>query len=282
MKISDKMLKNITTILCGLFYLSTLLPFVGLINEIVAIVMKGEHIKADYSNPESYALYIKGVHLYGQTGVLGIILVLIPIFIILFNYISKLSKYRKIGSLVTSVVLLAMVIFTPIIFKLIFEKEAHKISFNYDFVIHHLSGFWIMLVVSLLLVAVSSFDFFSKNREIDVNAYKKKAMAIAKDATQKGKEISSKIVEQAQSTIDNGVNETKEKVVSAVENKRAERKTNAENDVFVEEKSTNNSNINYDTDTVIDQLKKLNELKEKGILSEEEFNEKKQKFLERL
>lgn len=84
------------------------------------------------------------------------------------------------------------------------------------------------------------------------------------------------------STIDNGVNETKEKVVSAVENKRAERKTNAENDVFVEEKSTNNSNINYDTDTVIDQLKKLNELKEKGILSEEEFNEKKQKFLERL
>ena len=107
-------------------------------------------------------------------------------------------------------------------------------------------------------------------------------MAIAKDATQKGKEISSKIVEQAQSTIDNGINETKERVVSAVENKRAGRKTNAENDVFVEEKSTNNSNINYDTDTVIDQLKKLNELKEKGILSEEEFNEKKQKFLERL
>lgn len=95
MKISDKMLKNITTILCGLFYLSTLLPFVGLINETVAIVMKGEHIKTDYSNPESYALYIKGVHLYGQTGVLGIILVLIPVLIILFNLYQQTVKIQK-------------------------------------------------------------------------------------------------------------------------------------------------------------------------------------------
>lgn len=219
----DYFCNKANAVLCALFYLSLLLPFSG--STVIGAV------KEKYS--------YRGLQIVTDNSIWGILLLLAPLVILLLTYLKQLEKFKKIGCLISAMVMVLMML---------------KISFSFDIGNQHSGfidspkiGFWVMLLSSFILAFVSVVPFvFKKNlntqdiNEKSINNFNKEKI----DKMKKGAKI---VVEKMSDLASGGISSTV-----------------GETD---------------DSDELMNKLIKLNELKENGIITEEDFNKKKKEIL---
>ncbi len=280
------LLKNISAILCGLFFASLLLPF-------VSFTAKANVAGASAESSSK----MSGIQLVTGSGVFGILLVLMPIAILLFTYIAQLEKFKKPVCMGASIGMVAFVIICS------FTAKAGEVSSGpMTLQSHRLIGFWLMLIISIALTAISALSFFKKIEVSDIisgqiseegkedkesvpklHIDKDKIAGITKNITdtvsEQGKMIGRKISETSKTSADKaekaGTQSTTQQssshLVAPIEPQPAVQAAPQPKPQSPKERP----------EVVMEQLKKLNELKVNGILTQEEFDEKKAELLKR-
>lgn len=267
----EKVLKFIPTILCILMLVSLILPFVSF----------GANVSILGATASSETS-LNGFELISEGSFLAILLPLMPILIMVATYIKSLAPYKKYICLGASAFTIIWLFIVP---KISGGASSEGVSVDYN--TSYLVGFWIMLICAIALTFLYLIPFINKNNnpillklnpfadepisnsnETDdnskinipqINVDKDKIAGFAKNMadtiSEQGKNIVTKATEQAKNVVDNV--STKSNIGS-----QNTRKENPEE--------------------IMELLKKLNELKESGILTDEEFTAKKQEMLERM
>ena len=219
----DYFCNKANAVLCALFYLSLLLPFSG--STVVGAV------KEKYS--------YRGLQVVTDNSIWGILLLLAPLVILLLTYLKQLEKFKKIGCLISAMVMVLMML---------------KISFSFDIGNQHSGfidspkiGFWLMLLSSFILAFVSVLPFIFKKSSSTQDVSEKSINSFNKEKIDKMKTGAKIVVEKMSDLASGGISST------------------------VDETD--------DSDKLMDKLVKLNELKENGIITEEDFNKKKKEIL---
>lgn len=250
------LVKNLSAVFCGIFYVSLLLPFAK-----VGLGASEAHILVN-----DYSTTFKGIQLLTDGSVLGIILIVLPLVILLATYLPQLAQYKKIACLISSVA----VIFLVITCSFNLDTVEVNLGEGYSIETHRLIGFWIMLICGFALTAISVVPFIkgeptaqaaaadgdtaaeAVQPSFDSEKIADAAKNFAGTIKEQGKSIASKLSEQAKNVADNVANHSSQKA-------RDEK-----------------------PEEIMEQLKKLNQLKEDGILTDEEFAAKKAEMLDRM
>ena len=276
-------LKNLSAVFCGIFYIALLLPFVS---------FKVDYSNSGYMMSDYEASRLNGSQLFTDGGIFGIVLLLMPLLILLATYLQQLAQYKKLICLIASIAMVFLVITCS------FNIKSAEIGFGEGIEIkaHRLIGFWIMLACSIALTALSALSFF-KDKEVadlistggttdpdnpdsnlpQINIDGEKISNFAKNITntisEQGKNISEKLSETVKSK---GNNDSQPPL------SESEYSNNNQNIPPQPHFQSQQANIpKGNPDEIMEQLKKLNELKESGVLTEEEFSAKKTELLQR-
>ncbi|MFR5875306.1 MAG: SHOCT domain-containing protein [Eubacterium sp.] len=273
-----KIMKYLPTVLCILMLISLLLPFVSVGASMSIIGVSGSSETA-----------ANGFTLISDGSFLAILLPLMPIIIIVSNYISSLAAYKKYICLGCSAFTILWLLIIP---KLTSSASAEGASF--DISVNRLIGFWIMLACAILLTFLYLIPFINKNN----NAFLAKLNPFPDDISEEN--IINKIENNNETDSDKKinipqVNIDKDKITGFaknmantigeqgrnIANKTTEQVKNVADNI--QTNHTINAKVrNEKPEEIMEQLRKLNELKETGILTEEEFTTKKQEMLERI
>lgn len=275
---NNKIMKYIPTVLCILMLVSLLLPFISVGASMSVAGISGS---SDTS--------IKGFSLISEVSFSAILLPLMPVIIILSNYISIFDAYKKYLSLGCSLLTILLLLIIP---KL--SSSASAEGAMVDISISRLIGFWIMLVCAILLTFLYLIPFINKNN----NAFLSKLNPFPDDISEEN--IINNIENNNETDNDKKINIPqmnidKDKITDFAKNMAdtiSEQGKNIVNKATEQVKNVaDNVQTNHTVNTkvrnekpeeIMEQLKKLNELKESGILTDEEFTTKKQEMLERM
>ena len=267
-------LKNLTGILCVIAIIAMFLPFISI--ETSASGGFGASVKSD---PYSY----NGFSLITEGSLFGILTALCIVIIIASTYVPQLKQYRKFvlaGSAVLGIICLIIVPSNIASTASAANNAASGIAkVDVDTNINLLVGFWIILLCYIAILAVAVIQFFglkgnkvfdmvnSENSgetsanapQLNLNADKLKEMVNA----DKLKEMA----QNAAGSISGAASSVKDKVSNVVSSGGSEGGA-------VERKE--------DPKVIMERIKELHEMKEMGILTEEEFAEKKQEYLKKM
>lgn len=275
---NNKIMKYIPTVLCVLMLVSLLLPFISVGASMSVAGISGS---SDTS--------INGFSLISEVSFSAILLPLMPVIIILSNYISIFDAYKKYLSLGCSLLTILLLLIIP---KL--SSSASAEGAMVDISISRLIGFWIMLVCAILLTFLYLIPFINKNN----NAFLSKLNPFPDDFTEENtvnnvdnnnETVNDKKINLPQMNIDKdkitdfakNMADTISEQGKNIVNKATEQVKNVADNV--QTNHTVNTKIrNEKPEEIMEQLRKLNELKESGILTDEEFTTKKQEMLERM
>lgn len=275
---NNKIMKYIPTVLCILMLVSLLLPFISVGASMSVAGISGS---SDTS--------INGFSLISEVSFSAILLPLMPVIIILSNYISIFDAYKKYLSLGCSLLTILLLLIIP---KL--SSSASAEGAMVDISISRLIGFWIMLVCAILLTFLYLIPFINKNN----NAFLSKLNPFPDDISEEN--IINNIENNNETDNDKKINIPqmnidKDKITDFAKNMAdtiSEQGKNIVNKATEQVKNVaDNVQTNHTVNTkvrnekpeeIMEQLKKLNELKESGILTDEEFTTKKQEMLERM
>ena len=258
----ETIVKNLTGILCGAMILSFLLPFASAKAEAYGVVI----LEATTSG---FALF---------SSFTGIILFLCPVVVLIACYLPRLRMSKNIICLVASVasfVFLLITFFTVSSISVSSAGGEAKVVGNV--------GFWFMLIFSLALVGLSIVQFFNLkgNKIFDAVNVQEEARHMAapnpkgQRAAMRSEQQDSmpgKDQEQKIETEDAGTQETKTETVKHAFSNAMNKLTSSPASPVRKE----------NPEEIMERLKKLNELKSAGILTEEEFMEKKQERLKKM
>lgn len=270
---NKKIMKYVPTVLCILMLISLLLPFVSVGASMSIMGVSG----SSETSANGFALISDG-------SFLAILLPLMPIIIIVSNYISSLAAYKKYICLGCSAFTILWLLIIP---KLVSSTSASAEGASVDISVNHLIGFWIMLVCAILLTFLYLIPFINKSN----NAFLSKLNPFPDDIAEEN--ITNNIENNNETDSDKKinipqVNIDKDKITGFAKNMADTISEQGKNIVnkATEQAKTNNAPISKvkkgNPEEIMEQLKKLNELKESGILTEEEFTAKKQEMLERM
>lgn len=275
---NNKIMKYIPTVLCILMLVSLLLPFISVGASMSVAGISGS---SDTS--------INGFSLISEVSFSAILLPLMPVIIILSNYISIFDAYKKYLSLGCSLLTILLLLIIP---KL--SSSASAEGAMVDISISRLIGFWIMLVCAILLTFLYLIPFINKNN----NAFLSKLNPFPDDISEEN--IINNIENNNETDNDKKINIPqmnidKDKITDFAKNMAdtiSEQGKNIVNKATEQVKNVaDNVQTNHTVNTkirnekpeeIMEQLRKLNELKESGILTDEEFTAKKQEMLERM
>ena len=275
---NNKIIKYIPTVLCILMLVSLLLPFISVGASMSVAGISGS---SDTS--------INGFSLISEVSFSAILLPLMPVIIILSNYISIFDAYKKYLSLGCSLLTILLLLIIP---KL--SSSASAEGAMVDISISRLIGFWIMLVCAILLTFLYLIPFINKNN----NAFLSKFNPFPDDFTEENtvnnvesnnETVNDKKINLPQMNIDKdkitdfakNMADTISEQGKNIVNKATEQVKNVADNVQTNH-TVNTKTRNEKPEEIMEQLKKLNELKESGILTDEEFTSKKQEMLERM
>ena len=269
----DFILKNIISIIAGLSLLTVFLPYLAITAEV-----SGAGVSA--SDTE----FASGFDVIGY-GLWGILLILIPLLIIAANLINQFASYKKYVTLTApALAIVNLIFFLP--------NSAPQGGGGNEYVSADVSttlaiGGWIMVICMAILVALSLIQFFgiktniaildetvnkSKNAEgINLNIPNMNlpnlSNVMPKNNTQ-SVPTATPVTEQTQQTA-----YTPKPVTAPV----------AQQQVSIPQQATVATvPIKGNPEEIMEQVKKLHEMKEGGILTDEEFTTKKAEFLAKI
>lgn len=288
------LLKNLTGIFCGALILSMLLPFV----------------KAGAStggiSAESPAL--SGINIVTDGGFVGILFFLMPILILLACYLPPLAAFKKyicLGASIIGTVLLfiipGQIAYGAGAAQGIAESSGVKVDVDISYQI----GFWLMLVFLIALVALSAIQFFNLkgNRVFEaVNASDNTAsgqgMTMPHIDTEKITGFAQNVAGTVSGQIKNITESMANKPASAANQQGTVQKMPPVSQPVQQQPQTQpviqtasvpvspapvmQTEEKKNPEEVMELLKKLFEMKEAGILTDDEFTAKKQEMLKKM
>lgn len=288
------LLKNLTGIFCGALILSMLLPFV----------------KAGAStggiSAESPAL--SGINIVTDGGFVGILFFLMPILILLACYLPPLAAFKKyicLGASIIGTVLLfiipGQIAYGAGAAQGIAESSGVKVDVDISYQI----GFWLMLVFLIALVALSAIQFFNLkgNRVFEaVNASDNTAsgqgMTMPHIDTGKITGFAQNVAGTVSGQIKNITESMANKPASAANQQGTVQKMPPVSQPVQQQPQTQpviqtasvpvspapvmQTEEKKNPEEVMELLKKLFEMKEAGILTDDEFTAKKQEMLKKM
>ena len=250
----DLIIKNLNGILCAISILAILFPFCSI--EMNVSVM-------GFSSDSSST--INGTKLLSDGGLWGIMIVLAPIVVLVASYLPQLEAYKKIICMGSSgIMILALFLVAGS-----FGASASGGSADFDMSVKYLIGFWIMLVSAVLIFGIAVIQFFNlKGNKVfsTVNSESSKETEYTFDS----KDFNIKAPQ---------INIDKDKISEMAQNMAGSISSAASN---IAENVSSRATSKEKPDEIMEQIKKLFEMKEAGILTEEEFTTKKQELLRRL
>lgn len=288
------LLKNLTGIFCGALILSMLLPFV----------------KAGAStggiSAESPAL--SGINIVTDGGFVGILFFLMPILILLACYLPPLAAFKKyicLGASIIGTVLLfiipGQIAYGAGAAQGIAESSGVKVDVDISYQI----GFWLMLVFLIALVALSVIQLFNLkgNRVFEaVNASDNTAsgqgMTMPHIDTEKITGFAQNVAGTVSGQIKNITESMANKPASAANQQGTVQKMPPVSQPVQQQPQTQpviqtasvpvspapvmQTEEKKNPEEVMELLKKLFEMKEAGILTDDEFTAKKQEMLKKM
>lgn len=274
----DTILKNLSVIICVVIIIGLFFPFIGVSASASAggfSVSTGDEA-------------VNGMTMVLGSGFFGILMGLAILLIIASSLLPQLKAYRKIVSVASSVVGVISTIAAPSIFSA--SSSAGGVSAKTE--ISHYFGFYLVLICFILLTALSVIQLLNLkgNKFFD---------SINGDPAE-GNNANTGSDNKAGGSIPNlGINTDKLKGMAQNAANSISNAAGGIKDQVSEKMSQLGNNVNNtgeqhsssqqaasvqkgDPEEIMKQIKGLHEMKEAGILTEEEFNEKKQEFLKKM
>lgn len=264
-------LKNLMGIICVLIVLALLLPFMSVKAEVSVGGFGGG--SADQS--------VNGFSLVTDGGIFGFAFILCLAAVAASCYIPQLKPFRKIIAAVGSVAGTICLFIAPGAAAGAVNAAAGgaaagtgvsaKVELSYQI------GFWIILILMLALIAMSVIQFLGLKGNKVFDAVNSAEADTAALPTNTGTETKSPLAGLNTDGIRNMAQNAAGGIAGAAESlkdKASQAAQNIQNRAPAAKKE--------DPQAVMEQIKQLHEMKENGILTEEEFTEKKKEFLARL
>lgn len=269
-------LKNLMGIICAVIIVALFLPFMSVKAEVSVRGFGGG--SADQS--------MNGFSLVTDGGFFGFAFILCLVAVAASCYIPQLKPFRKIISAIGSVAGIVCLFIAPGSAASAVNAAAGgatagtgvsaKVELNY------LIGFWIILILMLALIAMSVIQFLGLkgNKVFDaVNSAEDENGTVGVLPSINADGIKSAIGSVNADSIKNMAQNAAGSIAGAAGNLKDKASQAAAN---MQNHSSTASAKKEDPKAIMEQIKQLHEMKENGILTEEEFTEKKKEFLERL
>lgn len=294
MKINKEfILKNLMVIICGIIVIALFFPFVSVS---VSVSIGG------FGSASSGDTAVNGFQMVTQGGIFGLLVGLSLVLIAVSCLVPQLKQYKKIVSVAASVLGLISLFIAPN--SLSVGESAggssakSEVSFQF--------GFWIALIGFIALLGLSviqllnlkgnkffdtinnddtntdNVDKNSHTPNINFNMDRIKDMAqnaasnISNAADGIKNQVSAKIA-QSNNASNGSANQTMQQPNNNYQSQQQQ--TSVQNQTAVQQTV---SIQKENPEEVMKQIKALHEMKEAGILTEEEFTEKKQEFLKKI
>lgn len=288
------LLKNLTGIFCGALILSMLLPFV----------------KAGAStggiSAESPAL--SGINIVTDGGFVGILFFLMPILILLACYLPPLAAFKKyicLGASVVGTVLLFMIPGQIAYGAGAAQGIAESSGVKVDVDINYQIGFWLMLVFLIALVALSVIQFFNLKGNkvfeavnVSNGTENGQTMTMPHIDTEKITGFAQNVAGTVSGQIKNITENRTNKPASAANQQGTVQQTPSVSQPVQQQPQAQpviqtasvpvppapamQTEEKKNPEEVMELLKKLFEMKEAGILTDDEFTAKKQEMLKKM
>ncbi len=288
------LLKNLTGIFCGALILSMLLPFVK--------------VDASTGGVSVEAPALSGIDILTNGGFVGILFCLMPILILVASYLPPLAAFKKyicLGASIIGTVLLFIIpgqlAYGASAAQGIAESSGAKVDADISYQI----GFWLMLVFLIALVALSVIQLFNlKGNKVfeAVNASDNTAsgqgMTMPHIDTEKITGFAQNVAGTVSGQIKNITESMANKPASAANQQGTVQQTPPvsqpvqqqpqaqpviqTSSVPVSPAPVMQTEKNKNPEEVMELLKKLFEMKEAGILTDDEFTAKKQEMLKKM
>lgn len=239
--------KNIASIISALIIVFMLFPMVSVSLKVNAGGFSGE---SDGPSVTGFQALTDG------GGFAGILLIAIPLLLLLLNYVKQLQAYKKYIYLVAPILGLVNLIFlVPSSLGTASGGDA-----SVEVKVKFLLGFWLMALGYVGLIAYGVSEFFNvkfKNGVPQIGDLSKinlPKVDLSKISTTKN---------QPQQNNDNNINQN--------------------NDIQGNEVASSTKVISaQQTDEILETIRKLHTMKQEGVLTDEEFGEKKKALLDRM
>lgn len=257
-------LKNLMGIICVLIVLALLLPFMSVKAEVSVGGFGGG--SADQS--------VNGFSLVTDGGIFGFAFILCLAAVAASCYIPQLKPFRKIIAAVGSVAGTICLFIAP---GAAAGGAAAGTGVSAKVELSYQIGFWIILILMLALIAMSVIQFLGLKGNKVFDAVNSAEADTAALPTNTGAETKSPLAGLNTDSIRNMAQNAAGGIAGAAESlkdKASQAAQNIQNRAPAAKKE--------DPQAVMEQIKQLHEMKENGILTEEEFAEKKKEFLARL
>lgn len=266
-------LKNLMGIICAVIIVALFLPFMSVKAEVSVGGFGGG--SADQS--------MNGFSLVTDGGIFGFAFILCIVAVAASCYIPQLKPFRKIISAIGSVPGIVCLFIAPGSAASAVNAAAGgatagtgvsaKVELNY------LIGFWIILILMLALIAMSVIQFLGLKGNKVFDAVNSAETDTVTTSLPTGEQTKSSLGGFNTDGIRNMAQSAAGSIAGAAENLKDKASQAAAN---MQNHSSMASAKKEDPQAVMEQIKQLHEMKENGILTEEEFAEKKKEFLERL
>lgn len=288
MKINKEfIMKNLMGIICAITIIAMFFPFISV----------DAKVSAGGFGTSSGATEIIGFAIVTEGGFLGILLDLSLILIIASCYVPQLKAYRKIITAAASVIGLICLFIVPSSISSSVAAAGGSVSgVSTKVEVKYLIGFWILLIGYIALIALSVIQFLNLkgNKIFDtindgndgenslnippVNLNMDKIKGMAQNVAGNISNAADGIKNQVNAKIAQSNNTASETSNHSIP--QANNGYQTQQQAAVQNQSAPIQKEN--PEDVMKQIKALHEMKEAGILTEEEFTEKKQEFLKKI
>lgn len=308
---ANTIIKNLTGIFCGAIIICLLLPFISMEASADVGGMSGSAESQVYN----------GIQILTDGGFTGILLVICPVLILVANYLPQIEKYKKIISLVLSVICMIILFFVPgqiasqanAASETVGQIASAATSGNssVDAKANFLIGFWMILILLAGIAILSAIQFFnlkgnkvfdavnSKNTgenansvnvpQINLEKVSEFAKNTANAVSAQVKNVASNLPKNDNNTAQESTYVQESNTVSAnnqpVSNQTTGNVVHAEANTFGVIKKTQKTappTQKENPEVIMNLIKQLFDMKESGILTKEEFTEKKQELLNKM
>lgn len=288
------LLKNLTGIFCGALILSMLLPFVK--------------AGASTGGISAESPSLSRINIVTDGGFVGILFFLMPILILVACYLPPLAAFKKyicLGASVVGMVLLFMIpgqmAYGAGAAQGIAESAGAKVDVDTSYQI----GFWLMLILLIALVALSVIQFFNLKGNkvfeavnVSDGTENGQTMTMPHIDTEKIASFTQNVAGTVSGQIKNITENRTNKPASAANqqgtiqqappvSQSVQQQPQAQPDIQTTSVPISPAPVMHEEekknpDEVMELLKKLFEMKEAGILTDDEFTAKKQEMLKKM
>ena len=270
MKINKEfIIKNLMTIICGIIVISLFMPFIG----------ASASVNVGGFGADTGETTVNGFSIVTQGGFFGILILLCLVLIVLSAYVPQLKQYRKIVCAAASVIGLICTLIVPGMLSKSASASGGGVDASVKVSISHKIGFWIMLICFIALIAMSVIQFLGLKGNKVFDAINQNAELNNVPAGENNGNIMQNITSGAA----NAVGNIKEKFAShsagnAQPSGQAVQPT-------LQAQTAQSAQVNLpqgNPEESMKRIKELFEMKEAGILTEEEFDDKKKELLKNI